>query len=328
MTLLTSFVFLQNNYAAYLGILTACAIGLCIAATCLIAAYLSIPMRKAFICTTAGAVTGVLCSHIYYVFTSSPAPDMSQLFNLFSGFSLIALLAGYALGCALCALALGAQPLRLLDCTAAAMPAAVSLGMLGCVWTGEYIGSPVSINAMHFFPISVFCRGEGIWRYPLFWYMSVYCLLLCVFILFLLTKKRADSLSCTDGELFVLFAALYTAPAGIMETFRCDSVLLSPVFINKLQIMQSAQLSCAVLSAAAVLVLILRRAFYNRFALRTLWPVPVTILMYCGYCYDMLHIATVYDWLNTLWICISAAGISALAVYSFFALCKERTDNR
>lgn len=188
---------------------------------------------------------GILCARLYYAAFSWDdfAANPLELFNLRSGGLAIY---GGVIGGALAALVyarIKRIPLgSVADLVAPGLAFGQALGRWGNFFNQEAYGAAVVKPALQFFPLSVYIDGSG-WHYATFFYESIWCGLICAFVL--LAERKGWFKKRGDGFLCYLF--LYSAERCIVEGLRTDSLYLGPVRVSQL-------LSFCVLLALAILL--------------------------------------------------------------------------
>lgn len=129
---------------------------------------------------------------------------------------------------------------RAIDLAAPCIPLGQAIGRWGNFVNQEAHGALVANEALHFFPMSVEIGGQ--WYYATFFYESVWCFLI---VIFLLTAERKGWFR-KSGDAFLAYVFLYALERSIVEGMRTDSLYLGPVRVSQL-------LSLAAMLAAAVI---------------------------------------------------------------------------
>ena len=220
-------------------------------------------LNLALICVPAG----VVCARLYYAAFSWAdfAANPLEIFNLRSGGLAIY---GGVIGGALAALAYSkikkASIGSIADLIAPGLAFAQALGRWGNFFNQEAYGAAVLKPALQFFPFSVYIEGSG-WHYATFFYESIWCALICVF---LLLAERKGWLK-KRGDLFLAYAFLYALERSIVEGLRTDSLYLGPFRVSQ-------ALSFGVL--LAVMILLCLRIRGKR---RTASWIRMTAMLFC-----------------------------------------------
>lgn len=123
-----------------------------------------------------------------------------------------------------------------LDLAAPSIAVAQSIGRWGNFFNEEAHGGPTD------FPIHVLIDGQA--YHATFLYESVWCFLLFLFLLLFSKKKKFD------GQIFLLYAMLYSLERFFVEGLRTDSLMIGPL-------RQAQVLSFAVIIFAIVLYFVL-----------------------------------------------------------------------
>ncbi len=185
-------------------------------------------LNLALICVPAG----IICARLYYVAFSWAdfAAHPLEIFNLRSGGLAIY---GGVIGGALAALAYSkAKKIPIggvADLIAPGLAFGQALGRWGNFFNQEAYGVAVMRPALQFFPVSVYIEGSG-WHYATFFYESLWCALICIFLLLAEGKgwlKRR-------GDLFLAYVFLYALERSIVERLRTDSLYLGPFRVSQL----------------------------------------------------------------------------------------------
>ena len=236
------------------------------------------------ICIIASLVGAFVGARIYYYWNAV------ELFRSFSeilsfsngGYAVYGALIGAVVCIIICALVLKEPAGELLDVMAPGMALAIGIGRWGAAFTGENTGP--AVERLQKFPFAVFNETEGTWMSGFFFYQSLIALFICAAVstVFLRRYKTAEirSRAC---DVFLLFILLYSLPQGVFELFRIDPLYFHPIFINKLKTVPISLAVSAVLSAAALSVMILRRMSLYGITIATSWPVAACAAGYFLY---------------------------------------------
>ncbi len=163
---------------------------------------------------------GVLGARLYYVAFrwSFYAQRLPEIFNLRSGGLAIhgGLLAAVGLGLYL------ARRWKLdipayLDLAAPSLALGQAIGRWGNFFNSEAHGGPTSL------PWAVIVDGQAV--HPTFLYESIWCLGLCLFLI----RYESRGRKAYDGQLFLIYAALYSLERFFVEGLRTDSLMLGPL---------------------------------------------------------------------------------------------------
>ncbi|MBR2572036.1 MAG: prolipoprotein diacylglyceryl transferase [Clostridia bacterium] len=202
------------------------------------------------VCLLAGVPAGIVCARLYYVAFSFDAyrGDPLSILDLRSGG--LAIYGGVLGGLAALWVLSRVKKLpflRLCDLWAPGVALAQAIWHWGNFANGEAYGVRVADESLCFFPLSVWIESDSSWHLATFFYESVWCLGICVFLLLLERRGRRR-----DGDLFLGYAALYALERLFVEGLRTDSLMWGPVRVSQ-------ALSAAVLAAALTAICIRRR---------------------------------------------------------------------
>ena len=175
---------------------------------------------------------GIICARLYYVVFSWEdfAGHPAEIFNLRNGGLAIY---GGMIGGALAALIYAGRkkiPLgNIADLVAPGLAFGQALGRWGNFLNQEAYGAAVVRPALQFFPLCVYIEGSG-WHYATFFYESIWCAFICVFLL--LAERKGWFKRRGDGFLCYLF--LYGVERCIVEGLRTDSLYVGPFRVSQL----------------------------------------------------------------------------------------------
>ena len=127
---------------------------------------------------------------------------------------------------------------NLLDLLAPGFAIGQSIGRWGNFFNSEAHGGPTDL------PWAVIVNGQGV--HPTFLYESLWCLLLCVF---LMLMRRNIKFS---GQIFCMYAVLYSVERFFVEGLRTDSLMIGPF-------RQAQVLSLSLIVIFAVIYILLDR---------------------------------------------------------------------
>ena len=169
----------------------------------------------ALYCIPAGAIGArfyyVLFEWSYYV----QHPD--QILNFRSGGLAIhgGLIFGITLGIFLCRRWKLDIP-KYMDIAAPSVALGQAIGRWGNFFNSEAHGGPTDL------PWAVIVNGNAV--HPTFLYESVWCFLLCIFLIWYDKTGHKKF----DGQIFLMYAGLYSAERFFVEGLRTDSLMLGP----------------------------------------------------------------------------------------------------
>lgn len=177
---------------------------------------------------------GIIGARLYYVAFNweTYAGDMWRILNTRGGGLAIhgALILGL-LGAAIFCRVKGIRAGDMLDLVAPSIALAQGIGRWGNFFNEEAYGSATN------FPIHVLIDGQK--YHATFLYESVWCLIL-FFVLLAIARKRAFR-----GQIFLLYAILYSVERFLVEALRTDSLMLG--------MLKQAQVISLVIIAAGVI---------------------------------------------------------------------------
>ena len=190
----------------------------------------------------------LICARAYYVLFSWEyyAAHPAQILNFRQGGMAIygGVIGGILAGYFYCR-ARGIPFARGLDLAAPSIALGQAIGRWGNFLNMEAYGAPVAHPALQFFPMAV--NIDGAWHYAAFFYESVWCALI---VLFILTAERKGFFE-RSGDIFLSYIFLYDMERAFVEGLRTDSLMLGPVRIS--------QALSLLMVLAAVLLLAKRR---------------------------------------------------------------------
>lgn len=162
---------------------------------------------------------GALGARLYYVIFewSYYAQHPAEILNFRSGGLAIhgGLIAGIGLGLLLAK----RWKLRIpayIDLVAPSVALGQAIGRWGNFFNSEAHGGPTDL------PWAVIVNGTAV--HPTFLYESLWCFLLCAFLVWFDRRGRKKF----EGQIFLMYAALYSAERFFVEGLRTDSLMLGP----------------------------------------------------------------------------------------------------
>ncbi len=215
------------------GILIASSVVLAVALAWAREKRFSLPKDTAINLTLLLLPVGFVCARLYYVAFSweSYSADPIQVFNIRQGgLAIYGGLLGGALAAFLYARKTKIPYMRLADLLAPCLALAQGIGRWGNFANQEAYGEVVANPALQFFPASVFIAADQSWHYATFFYESIWCLLICAFLLVL--ERRGDIKRVGDG--FLLYGMLYAAERAVVEGMRTDSLMMGGIRVSQL----------------------------------------------------------------------------------------------
>lgn len=162
---------------------------------------------------------GALGARLYYVVFEWAyfSKNLGEILNFRSGGLAIhgGLIAGVGLGLYL-AKHWKLDKAKHLDLAGPSIAIAQSIGRWGNFFNSEAHGRPTDL------PWAVLVDGVPV--HPTFLYESIWCLLLCIFLVWYDNTGRKKF----DGQIFIMYAALYSLERFFVEGLRTDSLMLGP----------------------------------------------------------------------------------------------------
>ena len=133
-----------------------------------------------------------------------------------------------------------------LACVPADGPAPQAVGRWGNFVNQEAYGYAVTNPALCRFPISVYIEADGCWHLATFFYESVWCFFIVLFILLMERGGRFRQ----RGDAFLWYLLFYGVERAVVEGLRTDSLMLGPVRVS--------QVLAAILALGALVALVVR----------------------------------------------------------------------
>ena len=243
-------------------------------------------LNLALVCVPAG----ILCARLYYVLFSWDyfAAHPGEIFNLRNGGLAIY---GAVIGGGLAALVYAKLKKvsigSIADLIAPGLALGQAIGRWGNFLNQEAYGAAVENPALHIFPLSVYIEGSG-WHYAAFFYESLWCALICIFLL--LAEKKGWLKKRGDG--FLCYVFLYALERSVVEGLRADSLYLGAFRISQL------------LSFAALLAVMLLLCLRIRGKRRTASWIRMAGILFC---FGLSHVRGV-DALTPAWALLTAVN--------------------
>ena len=116
----------------------------------------------------------------------------------------------------------------LADLVAPGLAFGQAVGRWGNFLNQEAYGAAVTNPHMHIFPLSVYIEGSG-WHYATFFYESLWCALICIFLL--IAEKRG--FFKRKGDTFLWYLFLYALERCLVEGLRTDSLYICPLRVSQ-----------------------------------------------------------------------------------------------
>lgn len=116
----------------------------------------------------------------------------------------------------------------LADLVAPGLAFGQAVGRWGNFLNQEAYGAAVTKAQFQFFPLSVYIEGSG-WHWATFFYESLWCALICVFLL--IAEKRG--FFKRRGDTFLWYLFLYALERCLVEGLRTDSLYIGPLRVSQ-----------------------------------------------------------------------------------------------
>ena len=116
----------------------------------------------------------------------------------------------------------------LADLVAPGLAFGQAVGRWGNFLNQEAYGAAVTNPHLHIFPLSVYIEGSG-WHYATFFYESLWCALICIFLL--IAEKRG--FFKRKGDTFLWYLFLYALERCLVEGLRTDSLYIGPLRVSQ-----------------------------------------------------------------------------------------------
>ncbi|MDO4568164.1 MAG: prolipoprotein diacylglyceryl transferase [Clostridia bacterium] len=189
---------------------------------------------------------GLIGARLYYVafnFAQYAADPLSILYIWEGGLAIYGAIIGGLLGALIYSRIKNVRFLKLADLIAPGLVLAQAIGRWGNFFNQEAFGPAVEnldhawfplavkIDVQHYLTLAdgskVLCTNP--YHYATFFYESMWCLGIFLFLWFFLRKRRKH-----DGDLFFMYAMLYAFERMIVEGLRSDSLYLFGIRISQL----------------------------------------------------------------------------------------------
>lgn len=143
------------------------------------------------------------------------------------------------------------NPLKIIDLAAAPLALGQAIGRWGNFFNQEAHGALVTDPKLQFFPYAVMLDSPkggdpAGWYQATFFYESLWCLLICVFLVLTFKKQKYS------GQAMLTYFALYGFERGIVEWLRTDQLTVGNVPISAMLSLVLCAVSVALLIIAKV----------------------------------------------------------------------------
>ncbi|MBR4150661.1 MAG: prolipoprotein diacylglyceryl transferase [Firmicutes bacterium] len=166
-------------------------------------------------------IAGVICARLYYVIFEWDMykDNLLSIFDIRRGGLAIhgGIIGGVGALIVACKKFWKEDFWRLLDIIAPGLALAQAIGRWGNYFNSEAHGGKTDL------PWAIECDGELV--HPTFLYESIWCLLLGLFLLWFMRNAKKHTF---DGQVFLLYAILYSVERIAVEQLRTDSLMIGP----------------------------------------------------------------------------------------------------
>lgn len=211
---------------------------------------------------------GVVGARLYYVlfelkqYLSNP---IRMLYIWEGGLAIYGAVIGGMLGLLIYTRVKKMRFLKLADCIAPGLILAQAIGRWGNFFNQEAYGAPITNPKLWWFPFAVYIENSPLehpFYYATFFYESMWCVLVFLFLWFYLRKRTKH-----DGDMMLAYTVLYGFERMFVEGLRTDSLWLIP------DVIRVSQLLSFVVFAAGIVFILVRRAREKKLN-RLIWPSP------------------------------------------------------
>ena len=201
----------------------------------------------ALICVPAA----IVCARIYYVIFEWPQfrGNILSVFDIRSGGLAIygGLIGAIGAGYIYCRVKKLSFP-AMADLAAPSIALGQAIGRWGNFFNQEAYGIEITCEKLRFFPVGVYIDAENAWHCATFFYESLWCALIAIFLLYA-EKKR---FFMRKGDAILWYMLLYGFERALVEGLRTDSLYLGPLRVSQ-------ALSIILVFAAAMVFLMRNR---------------------------------------------------------------------
>ena len=237
--------------------------GIVIASAIALSVFLAMKREKQFGCPKDTVIdlalicipAAIICARMYYVIFQWEqfSGNLMSIINLRTGGLAIygGLIGAITAGFIYCRVKKLSFP-NLADLAAPSIALGQAIGRWGNFFNQEAYGIEITNPALQFFPLGVFIDANVAWHCATFFYESVWCLGIAVFLL--IAHKKGFFKNAGDQMLWYML--LYGLERAMVEGLRTDSLYLGPLRIS--------QALSIILIFAAALIFSLRGKWKNR----------------------------------------------------------------
>jgi len=217
---------------AYYGIIIALGITLGVVLASVREKRLGLPKDSALDVALICVPAAIVCARLYYVIFKWDMfrGDLMSIINLRSGGLAIygGLIGAVAAGFLVCRVMKISFP-AMADLAAPSIALGQAIGRWGNFFNQEAYGIEINSPALQFFPVGVYIDADSAWHCATFFYESMWCLLI---VIFLLTAERKDFFR-RSGDRMLWYMLLYGLERAMVEGLRTDSLYLGPLRVSQ-----------------------------------------------------------------------------------------------
>lgn len=118
--------------------------------------------------------------------------------------------------------------LPLFDTLCASAPLAIAVGRLGSIFSMDCLGDTVENDGLRFFPISIYNPAEESYRFAIFFYEAVWCIV--IFFLIICGEEKLKR----RGVATYTFTVLYCGLRSVLESLRSDSMIVGFIRVSQI----------------------------------------------------------------------------------------------
>ena len=240
---------------AYYGVLIALGITLGVILASRREKRLSLPKDSALDVALISVPAAIVCARLYYVAFQWEMfrGDILSIINLRTGGLAIygGLIGAVAAGFAYCRIK-KVSFAKMADLAAPSIALGQAIGRWGNFFNQEAYGVEITSPALQFFPVGVYIDARQAWHCATFFYESVWCLAIVIFLL----AAEKKSFFRKNGDMLLWYMLLYGLERALVEGLRTDSLYLGPLRVS--------QALSIVLIFAAALIFALRNKPNNK----------------------------------------------------------------
>lgn len=174
----------------------------------------------------------IICARIYYVIFEFDMfrGDLLSIFDIRSGGLAIygGLIGAISAGYIYCRVKKLSFP-AMADLAAPSIALGQAIGRWGNFFNQEAYGIEITCEKLQFFPVGVYIDARQAWHCATFFYESLWCALIVVFILYA-EKKR---FFMRKGDVILWYMLLYGLERALVEGLRTDSLYLGPLRVSQ-----------------------------------------------------------------------------------------------